>query len=263
MSAPVAFSDGAPAGYGFGLGRGKVLGRDSIGHGGALRGWRSHRVYLPAERISVVVLFNHLSHAHEAATDLLCAVLDEPRPTPPADQPTPVWLGAYVEPETGLSVRIDAGPIGQVRLRYGHGPMLLDLNQDGSAGETSQLRRGDDGLRMTLPGDNQSSLLSPRPGEWSPDVAGRYHCAELDADVTVVNAGGALYGGFSGFLGLGRMELLEPIGPDLWALPCLRALDHTPPGDWTLAFQRDSAGKVTSVTVGCWLARQLIYNRVD
>jgi len=261
MSAPVSFDDGAPAGYGFGLGRGKALGRDSVGHGGALRGWRSHRVYLPTERISVVVLFNHLSDAHEAAMDVLAAVLDEAKPKPAADRPAPDWLGAYVEPETGLSVRVEAGPPGQVRLRYGHGPALLDLNDDGAGSDGPQLRPGEGGLLLTLPGDNQTSLLSPRPGAPSLDVAGRYHCAELDAQVTVADAGGVLYGGFSGFLGQGRMELLEPIGPDLWALPCPRALDHTPPGDWTLAFQRDGKGRVDRVIVGCWLARGLVYAR--
>jgi D-aminopeptidase len=92
-------------------------------------------------------------------------------------------------------------------------------------------------------------------------VAGRYRCAELDAELQVVDAGGALYGGFSGFLGQGRMELLEPIAPDLWALPCPRALDHTPPGDWTLAFRREG-GRVAGVEVGCWLARRLPYARV-
>ena len=80
--------------------------------------------------------------------------------------------------------------------------------------------------------------------------------------MTVVDAGGTLYGAFSGFLGQGRMELLEPIGRDVWALPCPRALDHTPPGDWTLAFRRDDAGRVTEVVVGCWLARGLSYRRV-
>ena len=261
MSAPVTFKDGAISGYGFGLGRGKTFGRDSVGHGGALRGWRSHRVYLPGERVSVVVMLNHLSHAHEAAEDLLAAVLDETKQKSVVDRPRPDWLGAYVEPETGLSVRIDAGPGGKVRLRYGHGPALLELNDDGSAGDGPVLAPGEDGLRLTLAGDNQSSLLDPRPGQSSLDVTGRYHCVELDAEVTVTDTGGVLYGGFSGFLGLGRMELLEPIGADLWALPCPRALDHTPPGDWTLAFQRDGAGRVEAVVVGCWLARGLVYRR--
>jgi D-aminopeptidase len=95
------------------------------------------------------------------------------------------------------------------------------------------------------------------------DVAGRYHCDELDAELTVIDAGGVLHGAFSGFLGRGRMEVLDPIGADLWALPCPRALDHTPPGDWTLAFQRDAFGAPIAVRIGCWLARNLIYKRLD
>jgi len=78
----------------------------------------------------------------------------------------------------------------------------------------------------------------------------------------VVDAGGTLYGGFSGFLGHGRMELLEPVGSDVWMIPCPRALDHTAPGDWTLAFRRDDAGRPIGVEVGCWLARRLAYTRM-
>jgi D-aminopeptidase len=110
--------------------------------------------------------------------------------------------------------------------------------------------------------DNQSSCLRPCDGAPARDIAGRYRCAELDAELLVADAGGVLHGGFSGFLGQGRMELLDPIGADargdLWALPCPRALDHTPPGDWTLAFRKDRSG----VEVGCWLARRLPYERV-
>ena len=60
---------------------------------------------------------------------------------------------------------------------------------------------------------------------------------------------------------LRRMEILEPLGPDTWLLPCPRALDHTPPGDWTLALRRDGQGRVTEIELGCWLARKLIYTR--
>ena len=263
LSAPVTFADGRAAGYGFGLSRGTFLGRSLTGHGGALRGWRSHRLYVPSERISVVVMFNHLSNAHEAALDLLAAVLGEDRPKPDAARPDPDWLGAYVEPRTGLSVRLEPAAPGQIRIRYGHAPSVWDLDAAGGAGDgVGRLIPGPDGLTLDLPGDNQSSVLVPRPGEAATDIAGRYHCAELDAWVTITDAGGVVYGGFSGFLGQGRMEQLQPIGPDLWALPCPRALDHTPPGDWTLAFARDGAGRPDRVTVGCWLARGLDYRRV-
>jgi D-aminopeptidase len=263
LAAPVQFADGSPAGYGFGLGRRMVGSRAIVGHGGALRGWRSHRLYVPSERVSVVVMMNHLSEAHEAAADLLRAVLDEPAPASTADHPTPGWLGAYVEPETGLSVRIEAASDGQARLRYGQSEEMLDLQADGSAGAgDTRLRPDAGGLWMDRRSDNQSSELQPLSRETDENIAGRYRCRELDAELTVVDAGGALYGGFSGFLGQGRMEQLTPVGGPVWTLPCPRALDHTPPGDWTLAFHRDADRPAARVEVGCWLARRLTYERV-
>ncbi|HEY2621779.1 MAG TPA: D-aminopeptidase [Acetobacteraceae bacterium] len=265
LSAPVHFADGAPAVYGFGLNRGTELGRPVTAHGGALRGWRSSRMYLREERVSVVVMFNHLADAHDAAVDLLAAVLGDAHPPPAATaSPAPAWLGNYIEPETGLAVRIDA-PDGNVRLRYGHFPERLDLHADGSFRSDNggvRLRHTVDGLRMDRPHENQTSHLLAIDGTPAKDIAGRYLCAELDAELTLVDAGGVLYGSFSGFLGQGRMETLGPVAGDVWVLPCPRALDHTPPGDWTLAFRRDTSGSVSGVEVGCWLARRLVYSRV-
>ncbi len=259
LSRPVSFADGAPAAYGFGLARRHIFGRATTGHGGALRGWRSHRLHVPSERISVVVLFNHLADASDAAMAMLAAVLDEVRAPGSAEAGHPDWLGAWLDDATGLAARVDALPGGQVRLRYGQSAERLPLRGDGSAGEDgTRLRPDGDGLWMDRPLENSACRLRRLAGPARLDVAGRYRCEELAAELTVVDAGGALYGGFSGFLGQGRMELLDPVGRDVWALPCPRALDHTPPGDWTLRFDRD-AGRVT---VGCWLARKLEYSRV-
>ena len=263
LSAPVRFGDGREAAYGFGLSRRAELGRMAAGHGGALRGWRSHRMYLPRERVSVVVMFNHLSDAHAAASDLLAAVLGEDRPASATASATPGWLGRYVEPETGLAVRIEAASDGHVRLRYGQSAERLEVQAGGDAASDGvRLRPGKGGVWMDRMGENQSSLLQACGGQPARDVAGRYACEELQAELTVADAGGALYGGFSGFLGQGRMELLESMGGDAWLLPCPRALDHTPPGDWTLRFGRGDRGRVESVEVGCWLARGLRYGRV-
>jgi D-aminopeptidase len=263
LSAPVAFADGAPAPYGFGLGRGREFGRATTGHGGALRGWRSHRIHMAAERLSVVVLFNHMADAQAAALDALAAVLDEPRGHPPADQPAPAWLGAWMEPGTGLSARIDQAGPGRLRLRYGHSPEWLEIQPDGSAGNgRTRLHGTADSLQMDRPQENHACRLQRLAPAEPRSVGGRYRCDELDAELLVTEAGGVAYGGFSGFLGQGRMETLEPIGHDVWALPCPRALDHTPPGDWTLAFRRDAGGTAAGVTVGCWLARGLDYRRI-
>jgi D-aminopeptidase len=263
LSVAVSFADGSRATYGFGLNRATEFGRAVTSHGGALRGWRSHRLYMRSERVSIVIMFNHLVDAHEAAVDVLAAVLGEQRRRPEGAVPAPDWLGVYIEPETGLVVRIGAAAKGQVHLRYASHPDQLDLQADGTAHcASARLRPDDGGLWMDRPHENQSSRLRRCEGAPNEDVAGHYRCEELDAELTVAGAGSALYGGFSGFLGQGRMELLNPIGADIWTLPCLRALDHTPPGDWTLAFRRDETGRVAGVEVGCWLARRLRYSKV-
>jgi D-aminopeptidase len=256
LSAPVTFTGGAEAAYGFGLSRHKLHNRLAIGHGGALRGWRSHRVYLPAERLSVVVMFNHLSDAHAAAADIVAAALSEPAKPRATNIPPPPWIGAYQDPETGLSARIESAPNAQIRLRFGHSPELLDLQPDGTAGtDNTILRPTAAGLHMHRPAENQTTTLTPLASATTPIPAGRYHCAELNADLTITDAGGPLYGAFSGFRGQGRMELLKPVGAQTWALPCPRALDHTPPGDWTLAYNAEN----NTIKLGCWLARDLIY----
>jgi D-aminopeptidase len=261
LSSPVTFADGAAASYGFGLSRAAAFGRPITGHGGALRGWRSHRLTVPSERISVVVMFNHMADAHDAALDILGAILDAP-PAPSTAAPSTVeWCGSYIEPEGRLAVRVEMVQ-GKVRLRYGHHPDQLELQPDGSAsGAGVRLRPVTDGLWMDRPNENHSALLHACDDVPALDVAGRFHCDELGAELTVADAGGTLYGAFSGFLGQGRMELMHPVGGDVWTLPCPRALDHTPPGDWTLAFERSATGEVCGVTVGCWLARRLQYRR--
>ncbi|MCW8309536.1 hypothetical protein AruPA_21215 [Acidiphilium sp. PA] len=119
-----------------------------------------------------------------------------------------------------------------------------------------------DGLWLHRAAENFGARLMPVSGQPVPDIAGRYRCAELDAELTVAEAGGVLFGAVSGWLGQGRMEALNPIATDLWALPCPRALDHTPPGDWTLRISRGDTGRPTAIDLGCWLARGLRYQRI-
>ena len=89
-----------------------------------------------------------------------------------------------------------------------------------------------------------STAAAPR------DVAGRYRCAELGAELDDRrDRRHALWRlfrlprpGADGAAGSDR--------PDLWALPCPRALDHTPPGDWTLAFRRGGDGRASTLGAG-------------
>jgi len=262
LSAPVTFNDGRPAAYGFGLNRRLAMGRQITGHGGALRGWSCHRLHSAADRVSVVVAFNHMADARGAAMELLAAAINEDQPTRPPLGAAPAWLGSYIEPETELSARVDLATDG-LRLRFGQMSEVLDYRESGAGRDNEvRLRADGEGLRMDRPADNQISLLDPCVEGPATDLAGRYRCEELDAEITVTGEKGVFYGGFSGFLGNGRMELLEPIGVDVMALPCPRALDHTAPGDWTLLVRRNDNGDVAGLTVGCWLARRLEYQRI-
>jgi D-aminopeptidase len=267
IAVPVTFRDGAPAAYGFGLARAKILGRAATCHEGGLRGFRSFRVYLPEERISVITLFNHMADPRGPAMDVLTALLGAPAAaeTPPvAEMPDiPSFAGRYLEPESGIAVRIEDAPDRGLRLQFGHGFDLLSSSTDGDYLSASVRLHGTEaGVWMTRPQENLSSLLTPWEGDSATDIEGVYRSAELGTEITCVSAGGALYGACSGMLGQGAMQPLLPYGPDTWLLPCPRALDYSAPGDWTLRFSRDEAGRVSGLTAGCWLARGIGYSRV-
>ena len=262
LSAPVMFSDGAPARYGFGLQRVKVHGIDATAHGGGLRGWCSYRCYVPTERLSVVVLFNHMSDPRAAAAALIAALLGPDATQADTSAPIdPALLGAYEEPQTGLLARIHSDASGTTRLSYGHSPEPIKATESGAAGGTSSLIAHDDGVVMERAGDNLLTMLRRLdPDCWAPPE-GRFHNAEFDAEFTCVAGGGAVYGAFAGDFGHGEMRLMLPVGEAYWRMPMPRALDHTPPGDWTIHVQRDATGAVIAVEVGCWLARRVVFTK--
>ncbi len=261
LTVPVTFRDGAPARYGFGLNRLDFAGKTGTGHGGGLRGWRSERMYLPAERLSIVVLYNHMSDPRSAAMDLLDAATGTTRPpAPPPSLPDRSWAGTHREPETGLVVQLK--PLGNGRLHVDYARTeMLDIAGPAAGNTSTTLSRSDDGLWMTRLTDNLRTRLEPLSGDAPGDVTGRFHSAELDATLVIESVGDVLYGAFEGWLGAGIMQPLLPSGPDVWRLPCPRALDFAAPGDWTLAIQRNAGGEVAAIEVGCWLARQVNFAR--
>ncbi len=261
MSRRTAFGDGSQASYGFGLSHMTIHGRPVIGHGGGLRGWRSIRFYAPQDRISVVVLLNSMGEPRQMAADLFGALVGAPERPAPAS-PGPEWNASYIEPETGLVVRTEVTADQRIGLWFSPGREVLELGADDVAGTGPvRLRHTADGLTMERDIDNLRSTLIPCAGAAPRDVEGVFQSSEYGAALTCVNAGGALYAAFSGFLGRGLMQPMLPVGPDLWRMPCPRALDSAAPGDWTLHFRRNGSGAVSGVTVGCWLARGIEFTR--
>ena len=260
LSAPQTFSDGAPARYGFGLAHEEIGGLAATGHGGALRGFRLQRLYVPAARLSVVVMFNHEADAHAAAVGLVRAALGQAEPGQGA-APGEGWSGWYLDRETELLLRVE-GQGDRLVARFGMGPEELMPGPDGVArGAEMALSRSGDGLRVERPGENLRTEAVRVGGEAREDIAGRYGSDEIGGSLEIVSAGGALYGGFEGMLGRGGMLPLLPVGEDVWRMPCRRSMDAPAPGDWTLRVRRGEDGRVSGLGVGCWLARGVAYSR--
>ena len=93
------------------------------------------------------------------------------------------------------------------------------------------------------------------------NIAGRYRSAEIDAEIVIECRDGGVFLWAEGFLGTGRPEIVQPAGPDLWTLVTRRSMDAPAPGDWTLQVRRDGTGRVSGLTLGCWLARCVVYTR--
>ncbi|MDE1993000.1 MAG: aminopeptidase, partial [Rhizobiaceae bacterium] len=111
------------------------------------------------------------------------------------------------------------------------------------------------------PDENLIANMHKVGGQEKRDNEGRYYSAELDAELVCEDAGGEMYVAFEGFLGKGAMQPIYAIGPDVWIMPNERAMDSAAPGDWTVVFSRGSDGEVARVTMGCWLARKVIFEK--
>lgn len=270
LSQPQTFADGNPASYGFGLAHAEHNGVHTIGHGGALRGWRCHRVHVPSERLSVVVMFNHEANARAAAFSVLDAVRGSATAPAELHQPHQTFKGHFLCPETGLSVTLTPLQGSCLHLRYGTGAEILNLLDEKTAtGDHTLLSTSDEGLRMDRRQENFSSLLQPLealPDDSlvsADDIAGRYSAVELQSGLDITISGGQPFGAFSGFLGQGPVQPLFAIAPDVWLMPVRRSMDAPAPGDFTLLVRRDATGRVSGIEVGCWLARHNVFERVD
>lgn len=263
LSVKPSFADGAPAHYGFGLAHFESEGVTLTGHGGALRGWRAQRLHAASERLSVVVLFNHEAFARAAALEVLRAALGQTPPTKPRLPYDAAWTGAYHDPDTDLL--LDISPEwekGQVVARFTTNADALDLTSESEAASPDvQLKREGDSIHMVRPGDNLSVTAKRVTGTATPDITGVFHSREIESDCHIVAQGNAFYASFEGFLGKGAVQPLYPVGTDLWRMPCQRSMDASAPGDWTLRFDRDGVGKIAAVTIGCWLARRVRFEK--
>jgi CubicO group peptidase (beta-lactamase class C family) len=260
---PQTFKDGATARYHYGLGHADINGIDSIGHGGALRGYRLHRKHVPEEHLSVVVLFNHEADASAAVEDILRGVLNQPTPQSAPVEPATEWYGIFLDQATQLAVTVTkSSRAGEVLITYdahlAAAPLKLTDAKNGKANSMTGSIDGDI-LRIHRISENrklEARRLTPRESR-EPALPGDYYCAEVDSTFHCTGGAGLFYGCFDGYLGQGIVTPMRYLGDDVWALSCPRGLDAPAPGDWTVVIHRDESGSVVGFKIGCWLARGL------
>lgn len=265
------FKDGEKSNYGQGLAKMFVGDHVGIGHGGALRGYRLHRVYFHDERLSVVALLNS---EHLAANDVCSFVVKKmynvPEPEKPTCEASSEWAGIYLDPVTELAIIVDVADKVYVNVKYHRAIEKLSTVDARTAKKpdgTFEAKIDGDQLHVYVVGENRrivaNRVAKADVSPTSSDLAGQFHCDEIDSTFNCSGAGSLIYGAFDGFLGSGPIHLMRPLAKDIWALACPRAMDSTPPGDWTIIADRDESGKVTKLRIGCWLARNLEFVRVN
>jgi CubicO group peptidase (beta-lactamase class C family) len=257
------FKDGAVADYGYGLAREDVSGVTTIGHGGGLRGYRLSRVYAPEPRISIVVLLNQEHGEPRLISNyILKRALAVPEAKHEVAHPGQEWAGTYLDPDTQLAITVNTGVAGELLVKYHRKAEKLRVVEPFLAQSDDMVATLEGNLlHIHVPNDNRNihaqRIATTKLAANSSDIHGHYYCAEINSVFHCSGSGGMLYGSFDGFLGQGPVHLIRSLADDVWALACPRAMDSTPPGDWTVVVHRDNNDNITGVTIGCWLARKL------
>jgi len=189
-------------------------------------------------------MFNHLSDARKAALDLLAAVLGEEPPKPRGNFPAPDGSAPMSSRRPGLRrVSMRRRPTDPAALRPTTRKQL-DLQEDrsasASAGTVAASRRA--GCGWTARRKTKARACAPATAPPASDVAGSYRCAELDTEPPGPIPAATLWR-LLGFLGQGGWKLLDPIGPDVWALPCPARSITRPPGGLDAGLPARQAGR--------------------
>lgn len=272
------YKDGKSAGYGHGLFHyGEIGGAKMIGHSGGLPGFRLRRVFVPSQRLSVIVLLNSELDTKLIADHVLKRLIPA-EPSVGQSQETDTkttgtkmevnWAGNYFDEESRIAVVAKQDKPGEVIVNYsGHDEKLRVQSEGEAKSKEMRVRIEDTKLLIDRLSENRSFVARPlaatKPSIDSTTLVGKYYSKETDSTFHIMGTGGMLYGAFDGYLGKGPAHTMRWLGEDVWWLACFRSLDHPTPGYWTVAFRpaKDQKG-IDGVTVGCWLARGVEYQRL-
>ncbi|MEM9705203.1 MAG: serine hydrolase [Pseudomonadota bacterium] len=263
-------------GYKLGMRVAKRSGRTEHLHTGGLRGWRSARLFLADERLSVVVLMNHMREPASLARLVADNMLNEN--SVPNKTKTGHLSSTNAKPETKKYISRTAGIVASIQwsddeviIQTGGRSFRafksandhyerVDDNGDRTTIFRTTIKSTEktlDSWRLELPDeggvyvfeaiDDDHNRLSAHQFEGA-----YHHPSGLGVATIKVNAGGLMIE-FDGFLGRSRAIPLYLTANDVATFTCSRALDHPAPGEFTCTLKEDQGRK--SLTVSCWHAR--------
>jgi D-alanyl-D-alanine carboxypeptidase len=256
-------SDGRSAGYGYGWFVGEAAGRPSIEHGGDINGFSTNGLWIPSERLHVIVLANHEREGERNPDEISRQVAERllGTPAPPAafavDAGTLAqYVGVYRVSEVerrvvtaengtlfsqrGRNPRMRLTPVGRDEFVFESGTRLRFVRDAGRAvtGMVLRERIGPEELSPRT-GESAESVLAALaatvtvPAEVLDRYVGAYEFAP-DFVLTVRREGAALRGAVTG-------------QPEVPLVPESETRFSAREANATLVFQVDAAGTVTGV----------------
>jgi CubicO group peptidase (beta-lactamase class C family) len=184
-------ADGRSAGYGYGWFVGEAAGKPSVEHGGDINGFSSNGLWIPSERLHVIVLANHEREEERDPDDISQRIagrlLGTSAPTPFAVAPEALgeYVGAYKVNETeNRLITVEGGMLYSQRGRNPRQQLTAVARDEFLSPSGTRLRfvRGTDGkvTGMMARGRIGPEELAPRTAESAESVV-----AAANATVTV------------------------------------------------------------------------------
>ncbi|MFP4081736.1 MAG: serine hydrolase domain-containing protein [Candidatus Aminicenantes bacterium] len=274
IQTPGKLSTGEELDYAFALKIGKYRGLKTVGHGGALGGYRAGYIRFPQQRFSVICLanlssFNPIKLCHQVADIYLAGQFTEKAKTEPRSGPGFIELpekklkekaGTYLDRNTGEVRRIffkddrlimkafgqkfPLGPLSAMKFQVLGSPVEAVIEFEKKSKEKPLL------MHLYVQGQKPETFEAVKPVKPTPaqlrEYEGEYHSEELEVTFKLALKEGKLY-------------FVHRHAPEPPLLPTLQ--DRFTVRGFTIRFIRDQRGEISGFKLNAGRVRNLRFVR--
>ncbi|MEM9014310.1 MAG: serine hydrolase [Pseudomonadota bacterium] len=237
-------------------------------HQGGLRGWRMARLFRPADKLSVIVMFNHMTDPAAPARSIADALSGQRRRNVSGvkNRSQMTKTKTLFDDVSGLCAQISYD---DDKLTIQCGGRFFDVLAEGGdcyAGTDNN----SDLVSVDLKADCREALLQlpaenllfsfnepPQPTNRTTVLGAFRQADELAEAVLSKSDEGEYLIKFTGILGESETYTLNPVTGNIFTFQCERALDFAPPGEFTIQVNSNA------LRIGCWAAHNISFYRVN